>query len=63
MGMVSYEVSFANKGEEIKRVERKCYKDRLARSIVDIRALALNEKLSDEEKLKEILKISTDCYW
>lgn len=63
MGKVEYTTTFAHKGEEIKRLERKNDKHRLASRLVDIYHAVCDEKLSDDEKLIKVKSIAAASYW
>lgn len=63
MSIIETTVTFSNKGEEIKRLEKKNKKYALARSLVDIYHITYDEELNDKQKIDAILSIAAGSYW
>lgn len=63
MAIVEYVITFANKGEEIKRLEKKNTKHNLAYKLADIYHITYDETLSQKEKIEKIQTLASGAYW
>ena len=63
MAIVETKIAFRNRGEEIKRLQKKNDKYRLANTVADIHDVLSNFELSDEEKLQRCRELTSRAYW